>query len=242
LELIDSVRLQDDNNKEIVRSAVRKEIHWHRNYGEQEGLDEFLEPFEAAYQQLQPSDLIARHAWLFKQEPIDLPFRHRDEGYEGRQSVAWKLRKEALAEIFALDGWHGITRLAELSNGGWQIGWIALEAGVPLPDAVAWISKEAGSLERGVQLTSLAAGILNSSIQQNGQDALHQVLIAADEHGCGLDWKIRLLTLAPENRATWDVVATIGSEAKDAYWRSCNGNIWERDNVPDRQFALTQLV
>jgi hypothetical protein len=242
LALLKDVGNLGDAEKEIVRDSLRQKIHWHRNHDQQDKIDEFLQPLEASYALLKPSDLIVEHAWLFKDGMTYLPIRYRDDGYEGRQKLSNKFCVEALASIFKHEGWLGAVKLANASSGGWLIGWHLFDAGIELVDALAWIVADAGDLERGTQLTSLAASILSSAIQRHGYEVLSRCLASADEHGRALEWKIRLLTLAPEGKATWDIVAALGAEACEAYWQNCSGNIWQRDDAAVQQYGLSQLV
>ena len=242
IELVEGAVSADDETKEVLRAGLRNQIHWHRNYGEQEEVDALLRPLEDAYARLAPSDLIVRHGWLFKDGWIDLPVRHRDEDYTGHQELTEQVRTEALSEIFEQEGWAGLVRLANHTNGGWWIGTHVLKAGVSLDAATEWLVSFAGELERGVQVTSLAAGILNAAFRREGDQALPGILSAAEGQGHDLSWKVRLLTYAPEEKATWDVAETLGPAAVDQYWRLCTGNIWPQDDLPLFQSALKRLI
>ena len=231
-----------DKDKETIRTALRHKIHWHRNYGDQESVDTLLDPLEAVYDRLKPSDLVIEHAWLFKDGWVDLPVRHKDEDFEGRQVLSARTRAEALTAVFASEGWRGLARLADETNGGWTIGMHVVDAGVSLDDVIQWVSISAGELERGEQRTSLAAGILNTAIRREGHNVVHRFLASADSERRDLDWKVRLLTFALEEKATWDVVQSLGLAAHKEYWRQCLGNIWVHDDPPHLQYALTQLL
>ena len=242
LELIERVEKGDDDGKEVIRGALRHQIHWHRNYGDQAEVDTLLRPLEAAYDRLAPSDAIIRHAWMFKDHWIDLPVRRRDEDYKGQQGLVEEARAKALGEVFAADNWSGLIRLADTSTGGWLIGMHTLQAGVSVEEAIRWIVGSAGELERGLQKTSLVAGILNAVIQSDGHRLVPHILAEAEHHGRDEAWKVRLLTYAPEVKATWDIVDTLGLTARNDYWRLCNGNIWEREDALQTQHALKQLI
>jgi len=242
LALIQNVNDRTDEDKETIRKAVRQKIHLHRNYGDQEKVDALLRPLETAYNHLVPSDLIIEHGWLFKDGRLDLPVRHDDEDSAGRQYLSAKIRTEALTAIFASEGWPGLVRLADYTNGGWLIGWNSVEAGVPLDDAIQWVTASAGDLERGDQRTNLAAGILNAAIRRDGHDVIQRFLASVDGLSRDMDWKVRLLTYLPEERATWDIVEMLGRKEHEKYWRLCTGNIWAHDDPPYLQYALTQLL
>lgn len=242
LNLIQNVQGESDEDKEIVRGALRHIIHWHRNYGDQDKVDALLAPLEFAYNELQPSDLIICYAWLFKEGWIDLPVRHRDGDIAGRQDMAAKIRMDAMKEIFSAEGWSGLVRFAEHTSGGWLIGMHHVDAGASFDEAIEWVIISAGDLQRGAQMTNIAGGILNAAIRSGGHNVIQNFLAAAERHGRDLDWKVRLLTYAPEEKGTWDIVDTLGVDAREKYWRLCNGNVWVRDDPQLMQYALTQLL
>lgn len=242
LDLIQEMDCSTDEDKETIRKALRHKIHWHRNYGNQEQVDALLDPLEEAYDRVKPSDPIIEHAWLFKGGWVELPMRHRDEEIAGRQNLAIKARAEALTAIFANEGWPGLIRMADYTNGGWMIGMHAIDAAVSLDEAIDWVSTSADNLDRGNQRTNIAAGVFNAAIRRDGQSIVNSFLNSAESENRDLEWKVRLLTYAPEEKPTWDMVETLGPVANETYWRNCNGNIWAHDDPAQMQYALERLL
>lgn len=242
LDLIKGMEGASDADKETIRKALRHKIHRCRNYGDQEDVDALLQPLETAYDRIKPSDLAVEHAWLFRDAWAELPIRHRDKDFKTRQDLSTKARTEALAAVFGREGWSGLLRLADFASEGWLIGMHCVDAGVPLNEAIDWVTFSAGDLERGTQLTSVAGGILNAAIRRDGHGIINRFLESADAGKRDLDWKVRLLTFVPEERAIWDIVNTLGDIAREKYWRLCNGNIWAHDDPQQMQYALTQLI
>ncbi|MCP6082571.1 hypothetical protein NL341_26610, partial [Klebsiella pneumoniae] len=70
-----------DEDREIIRIALRQIIHWHRNYGDAPAneLNERLSPAEASYELLAPQGLVTRHRWLFDSHWLELPSRDRND-------------------------------------------------------------------------------------------------------------------------------------------------------------------
>lgn len=237
---IKGVETADDEDREIVRIALRHQIHWHRNHGNQAEVDSLLQPLEDAYERLAPADLVIRHAWLFGNGWLDLPVK--EGNFEQKEAAAKKVRIAALIELFANGGWESLVQLAARCQGGWWVGGLVLDAGVSLDEAIRWIVEQAGELERGQEETSTAAGILNSAIHRSGHEIILCILKAADQVGRDQNWKLRLLTFAPETRATWEVVETLEANDQEIYWRTCKGNIWEHDNPDHMQYALGKLL
>ena len=231
-----------DSEKEIVRSALRRKINWHRNYNDDADSDNFIAPLELLYDQLKPDDLIIRHAWLFKDGWVDLPRNEGGENFEKRQELIKQARTEALSDIYVSLGWSGLVGLGESTSGGWWIGIHAFDIGISEAEATDWICQQSGTLDRGHHLTNIAAGILNAGIRRAGYDFVGQLLNAADTFGHSLEWKVKLLTFAPEEQATWNLVAGLGAEASAAYWQTCVGNVWLHDQPVEMQFALERLL
>lgn len=242
IALLNSAMTLPDSDKEIVRSALRRKVNWHRNYNNDDGRDSLIAPLELAYEQLKPDDLIIRHAWLFKDGWVDLPRNEGGENFDKRQELIKQARTEALSEIYASHSWQGLVGLAEHTSGGWWIGIHSFDVGISAAQAIDWICQQSGTLDRGHHLTNIAAGMLNAGIRREGYGFVGQVLNAAEQVGHSLMWKINLLTFAPEERATWNLVADLGAEASTGYWRTCVGNVWLHDQPTEMQFALERLL
>ncbi len=77
LELIEPFTQATDRDvdREIIRSALRAIINWHRNYDETPTteLNEWLESVETCYERLAPLNLIMRNHWLFDSHWLELP-------------------------------------------------------------------------------------------------------------------------------------------------------------------------
>ena len=172
LELLAGLDGRSDEEKETIQKALRSKIHWHRNYDDQTEVDALLAPLEAAYERLAPSDLIVRHAWLFRSGWIDLPARDQGGDYTQREKSAEQARAEALAAIISEEGWEGVNRLAAHTAAGWQVGFTALNAGMALDDAIAWIAENSGDLSEGAEDTKLAAGVLSAIVRQAGNQII----------------------------------------------------------------------
>jgi hypothetical protein len=244
LALLPEFENADDADKETLRSALRRKIHWHRNYDDRpaEVIDAFLEPLEDAYEKLVADDLLVRHAWLIRDGWPDAPVRTRDEDFKGKQDTIEAMRNAALAEIFSALGWHGLEELAEKERSGWRVGFGVPNLELSMPDIARWIVESAGDLALDNQLTSMAGGIL-SSLQPDAREAALDLIISfANEVGRSMEWKVRLLVLCRDGPVIWRRVEQWGKEAEDQYWQSCQANIWSDDGAEDFRFALRKLV
>ena len=243
VDLLNSLNDRSDEEKETVRAALRSRIYWHRNYDDKQNeVDALLDPLESAYERLAPTDLAIGNAWLFKDGWVELPARYREAPYDERHRLIARTRGEVLAELYQQESWSGVVRFAEYANAGWQVGRVILTAGVPLDDVLTWIVTSSGDLERGTQLTMLAAGMTSAVIEQEGYEVVGRLLSLAEMHRQTLDWKVRLLTLAPEGRQIWTIANKLGPEAHDLYWQTCVGGPLLRNDTQEMEYALKQLL
>jgi hypothetical protein len=139
-------------------------------------------------------------------------------------------------------GGGSLADFADATVRGERIGAHVFSIGISAEEAIEWICHHAGTLAPDLPVTGLAVGILNAGIQANGHKFARELLAAADNAGHNLEWKVRLLTYAPEKRETWDIVQALGPDATAAYWRQFFANFLPPLEPRDKQFALERLL
>src|SRR5439155_292994 len=84
---------------------------------------------KAAYAALEPSDILNKHAWLFRNAWVD---ESADEiadidnfDFHKREERISNQRTEAFREILAQRGLAGVLALSERGNAAWVIGMLA---------------------------------------------------------------------------------------------------------------------
>ncbi|MEQ1940677.1 hypothetical protein ABMA46_20785 [Mesorhizobium sp. CN5-321] len=233
-----------DDDKLLLRSALRSRIHWHRNYDELQGpeLDEKLAPYEAAYDALAPADIVKRHGWLFSTAWIDLPVRTRDEDYSNRRDKTAEWRQTALQEILADRGWDGIQELARTFSAGWQVGITLPGLDMDVAGFAEWIVNSGCEFERDDQTTSIISGLLRALDDVKSAEVLDTVLASSAAQNWTTNKRIRLLANAPERKATWSIVEGLGPEAEKSYWQICSGNLWLQNNEDEFVYALDRMI
>ncbi|KJZ03248.1 hypothetical protein [Pseudoalteromonas piscicida] len=104
LGLVESANQFGDDDKEVIRSAIRNYLNWHNSDDGEES--SILKRLANIYQGIVPVDLYVRHAWLFANTGVNLPEGERINWRENEELV--KLyRQDAIKEIQAssdLDG------------------------------------------------------------------------------------------------------------------------------------------
>ena len=117
-----------DADKSVVRDKIRARIVSRREATLRGGsIRKSIAGAKAACQVLEPSDLLQKHLWLFRETWIEeLADEMLDEKFDFRkrdERIA-KLRTDALRQILTAHGQRGVFELADLGNAAPQIGWL----------------------------------------------------------------------------------------------------------------------
>ena len=210
-----------DADKALVREKIRVTVMSRRGVKRADKTDfaRLTAEAKAAYQALEPSDLLNKHEWLFREQWVeesadeldddDMDFRKRDERISSLQT-------EALRDILAQRGLPGVFAFAELGRAAFQIGWLMASRVLPegevlgfllaaLPPASNMESSAKNNIIRGA-LRALHDAEKRASVLKKVQKALSQADLA------------RLLILAPFSRGTWQIVDGLDEVHRQMYW------------------------
>ncbi|WP_181183307.1 hypothetical protein [Mesorhizobium sp. B3-1-7] len=242
IELIWECRALGDEDKEVLRSAIRHKLHWHRNYDEKRDdatLSTLLDPLEAVYADLEPDDVIVRHAWLFRSSWVELPIRTRGTELDAEERQGVQTARAALRDVFEALGWEGVVKLATLHADAWTVGCHLPHIKLPEQELDRWIVEEAGQLHRGEVRTTVAAAILCCMSSEERSAALGRIFEIAPAAGHVPDWLARLLVLCPHHPQIWD--RADGISRSEYFWSNCTNNLW-LDNPVEMETAIRKLV
>src|SRR5207245_847838 len=98
-----------------------------------------------------------------------------------------------------------------------------------------------GDFTVGEELTMAISGLLRALAAPRSTELIGAVLEKGKKQGWDAGKTARLLMLAREERATWDITALCGAEVEDAYWFKIPG-FWLRSDDADFEFALRRLL
>jgi hypothetical protein len=243
LDLVDQFTTSSvsDDDKHVVRNALRKKIHWLRNYTEKRGgaFPFDIKDLDTLYEKLCPTDYVIRHRWLFETGWPQLPTgRERDR--EKRLLLIDRLRVDGLKEIYNQSGMEGVLRLAASCANEPAVGVALTKLEFKIAELAEWIIEEGGDFGTRHTLTMTIRSLLRAVESRRSIALINAVL----EGGKKTDWDAaqtaRFLALAPEQRSTWDLVSSCGAEVETAYW-SIAQPFWLQDDN-DFEFALRRLV
>lgn len=233
-----------DEDREVIRTALRKMIYWHRNYDQAggEALHNKLRALEDLYEKLAPQDLIVRHRWLFAEGWPNLPTRVRDDNYSERGVSLETFRIDALREIYAERGLLGVERLAATCANQPYVGVSVAKLELEMADLAEWIVERGGDLTSHEPLMMTIRGLLRALAAPSSTQLIGAVLERGRKQGWDAGQTARFFVLAREERATWDIVASCGAEVEKAYWATTEPGFWLRSDEPDFEFALCHLL
>lgn len=232
----------NDEDREILRAALRKTIHWHRSYDEapKVDLDIWLLEVEACYDDLAPAGLVSRHRWLFDSHSVDLPKKESEDDIHAKDKLLAAMRADALAELYTFQNMALIEELIQTCKEPGTVGASLAELRWSEVDWAAWIADKGGDYIQGHHMTWCISTLLCALPSPDSEQLLHSVLAVGAQKGWGAVQQARFLNLAPFQRITWQLVAICGTETEQIYWQTV------RPNYPrgkeDLSFVLQQLL
>lgn len=239
-----TLRTANDEDRETLRGALRKTIHWHRNHDQIQGaeLDAWLRGVEACYERLAPVDLVLRHRWLFDGHWVELPSRDRDEDIQTRGDMRAQARTAALTEICQSLGMAGIESLIAACTEPGTVG--ATLAGMDCATVrwADWIAEKGADFTPGLHMTWCITGLLHATPTPRSVELLREVIARGDKQGWDAAKRARFLVLASPARETWQVAAACGPETDTAYWEGVQPNHWLSKDDDAPEFVLERLL
>ena len=196
---------------------------------------------KAAYAALEPSDLLNKHAWLFRDEWVEesaeeiedletIDFRKHEERINN-------LRIEALREILIQRGLEGILELSEREKASRAIGALAASAVLSEKDIqellrLALVSIFANKEEVNSD-KNLIAGALCALVDDEKRERILKYVTASLSE----EETVQLLALAPYRKSTWKLVDSFGEAARATYWNEvtpdciCDSDLEKAESV-----------
>lgn len=231
-----------DEDREIIRVALRQIIHWHRNYDDAPAneLNEWLSPVERYYELLSPQSLVTRHRWLFDNHWLELPSRDCDDDSWGHGNAITQRRISALTEIYQAQCMSGIENLIEVCTEPTTVG--ATLAHVVWDDFSwpKWVTTKGEDFSPGMPMSLCIAGLLQTLPAPASGELLKAVIGLSKQDRWRPEKLARFLTLATPNQETWQLVEKCGSEVSAAYWQGVQ--LYHRGNDTDLKFVLERLL
>lgn len=198
-----------------------------------------------AYAALEPSDLLNKHAWLFKdnwvEESADEIHGDEEIDFRKREERIRRLRVEALQEVRAQRGIEGILELAKRGKAAGQIGWLTAQEVLSEDELRSLLVLSFKPILTGVEEAfperNLAAGALRSHMDEKKREAITKGITAklSDEDTA------RVLLLAPFRKPTWTLVDGLDEHGQAIYWKEVAPD-WIHDSDTENNEAVERLL
>jgi addiction module HigA family antidote len=232
-----------DNDVAALRDKIRTTVLSRRGRGRNSD-SSFVALTQAArkiYDLLEPTDLINKYEWLFRQSWVDesademeeeeLDFRKRDE------RIA-RLRDDALKTIFETRGIDGIFALASKGNAQGQIGWHTIRNVLPKEQIAEFIDAalQPNSNELTPERRNLVFGSLQAMTEEDCLVFLREAKTRLHESHF-----VRLLLLSPYRKSTWAAADEMSPASQEIYWKEVRPT-WIFEPEDDNNESVDRLL
>jgi hypothetical protein len=205
---------------------------------------------KATLKALEPTDLINKHAWLFRNNRVEESADENDENenidefdFQGREKRIEKLRIDAIRQIRDQCGLPALLELAQRGKAAWLIGFYTARDILSEASAVELLRLALNSIKNGTDglaLMEVIGGALRA-ISEANESTFENVLKAI---GAGLPEEdmVLLLVLAPFGKCTWRLVDAQSKEAQAKYWSDDRLPGWIRDSDVEINEGVERLL
>ncbi|MDR6841329.1 HigA family addiction module antitoxin [Pseudoxanthomonas sacheonensis] len=211
-----------DADKAFVREKVRVTVMSRRGArrSKEQNFPQLSAKAKITYKALEPSDLLNKHEWLFRQHWVEESadeLQDDDHDYHKREARIAKLRTEALKEILDAKGISGVLKLAEMGKAPSLVGRYL---GAELLSTSAVPAFLLSALSSSVESLSWArkeviAGALRSIEDEDRVRAIENM--KGEIPAAHL---VQLLLLTPFRRSSWRFVDDLEEADRKVYWKN----------------------
>ena len=232
-----------DADKALVREKVRLTVLSRRaRRGMADDFPALTAKAKQVYAALEPTDLITKHEWLFKDNWVEESadeLSEDDFDFRKREARIRKLRADALKLLMKERGLSAVLELADRGNAAWQIGvTLALDVldSEGIVDAIQAIFREAN------EEISPARRLVIGGLLRGVDAARRETIVATLGASLSADRMVSLLLLAPFARSSWQRAQDLGVEASDRYWKEVRPDYIFDDADGQNAEAVRRLI
>lgn len=206
---------QAADNRFRVWDVLRKEVNRHRAFANAEWAfnDDVLARLDRLVAKYQPDDPLLVNSWLFDDWMPDLP--HKMDWIGDPMEVVEPLRIQVLQEIYGSRGVLGIVELAKAVKVPQLVAGPLSKMELP-PNQLDELLRAA--IATGKHLEALIAFVVADGFARHRATWTDAIRVLASDLGLEPAEVARLFFATPDDRASWDLVASFGTPVDDAYW------------------------
>ncbi|CAJ1784617.1 HigA family addiction module antidote protein [Aeromonas veronii] len=172
---------------------------------------------------LEPSDLLDKHAWLFKNTWIEESADELEEieniNYEEREIRIRKQRVDALKEIHNQYGITGLLNMAARSGAPGTIGTLSAKHILDEEELLSLVIFAFQKRSENESAARSSEWLIREILGVMPNDQQRETVLRSAITAIGPENAVHLLALAPFGEATWSLVSSYGEEIETRYWK-----------------------
>ena len=193
------------------------------------------------YDELEPSDIVWKHAWLFKNSWVENSWEdiHDDEhDFEARDVRIAKQRRAAVEAVLAQEGVPGAVRLALSGSASHLVGNNLAQIMSSEEDQLAFIRRIIGDPEflASTKLQFLLDGFFYSLGDEKAVGFIDRLRGELSD-----EQLVRLFCLCRFGQTAWDAVYASSPAVSEGYWKAVSAH-WARQTEDELRYAVTKLI
>jgi len=199
------------------------------------------------YDQLEATDPIIRHRWLFARHWVEESWDEIESpnfDLRKREEKIARLREQAIGEVWTAAGYDGILKLCRAGDAasivGFQLAALAPAGFDPVQLITRLMADDAG--QHAHRFDQCIAGYL-FRLEDAQRNKLVTTLIDRlnTDRRNSEDRAVRLLKLAPFKRSTWRLADGLSEELRARFWTEANPN-WTPDDGDEARELVDGLL
>lgn len=232
-----------DDDVAALRDKIRTTVlsRRGRRRSSDSGFAALTEAARKIYDLLEPTNLINKYEWLFRQSWVEESadeIEDEELDFKKREERIARLRDDALKAIFEALGIDGIFALASKGSAQGQIGWHAIRNVLPKAQIAMFID---GALQPGAnELTPERKNLVIGSLQALTEDDFLVFLREARNRLLESDFA-RLLLLSPYRKSTWAAADEMLPASRKSYWQEVHPT-WIFEPEDDNNESVERLL
>jgi DNA-binding transcriptional regulator YiaG len=226
---------RSDEDRALLREALRKYIAWHENYERPapESIVSDAPALKELHRRLEPQNLGARYAWLFNETWI--------EGYEAQSQRLEQMRVDAVRKLRAAGGMHEIEqfidRVGKPSVLGSALGGVFDDP----QEAVDWITTQRARLELKERVGQTVWGLMTCALP----DWREAVVTEITERALAAWSPVELINFylaCPNDTIIWGQLERVDEALRANYWARVAPQLWHNSTDELNELARRLLA
>ena len=199
----------------------------------------------AAYAALEPSDLLNKHAWLFRagwvEESADEIEDVEEIDLNKRDERINNLRTEAIREILRCRGIAGILELSERGKASWVIGVLVASTVLSEQELQELLRLALTPILAGKEEVHSHKNLIGGALRAVADDDKREAILRSVAASLSEEETVQLFMLAPFGTSTWKLVDTLSEAAQAKYWSEVTPD-WLHDKDAENNEAVERLL